>query len=420
MKVILVAVTTSQDRYDIEYSLDELKKLAEALNMKTVDRFFQKAEHPNARTYVGKGKLNEIKLAVFAKDADAVIFNDELTYSQLRNLKEELQIECIDRSYLILRIFEQRASTPEAKLEIRLAKNLYLLPRIAGLREKESRIGGSKAGVTNRGAGESQTNLDRRRLLAEIQQIRKSLQQIEKRKKTERTRRQKNDIPIVALVGYTNSGKSSTMNSLLKYVCENGKTVVEKDQLFATLSTYNRKISFEQKEFILEDTIGFVSRLPHTLIHSFYQTLAEIRQADLILHVIDSSSPYINEQFQVVSQVLYTLQADRIPMIFLLNKWDQTTDETLCIPGQKYLTFSNKTQLHIRQLLDLICQEVGPSTLRVRLLIPYSKGNLSHILEEGLHIYRKEYQEFGIYYDVELPVRKYPDFRMYDLDQIVQ
>ncbi|MDE7213041.1 MAG: GTPase HflX, partial [Anaeroplasmataceae bacterium] len=363
MNAILVAVTTSYDIYDVDYSLAELKNLAEAIDIKTVFQMSQKLDTPNSKTYVGKGKLDEIIIAIKAYDADIVIFNDELTPSQLRNVSNILQVECIDRSYLILKIFEERAQTKEAVLEIKLVKNLYLLPRISFLREKESRIGGTSGSLSNRGAGETQAELDRRHLMAEINRLKKELEKEKAMKEAQIDKRKRNDIPIVALVGYTNAGKSSTMNSLLEYIGQEDKQVLEKDQLFATLSTYNRKISYDKKEFILVDTVGFVSKLPHHLVNSFYQTLTEIKHADYIIHVVDSSSPYINQQINVVMQVLASLQADKIPSLFLLNKWDQNENTDLQILGYPSLRFSNKTKLNLKELFEDILAHIGPSTI---------------------------------------------------------
>ncbi|MBQ3252918.1 MAG: GTPase HflX [Acholeplasmatales bacterium] len=419
MRALLVGVTTKNDRYDIEYSLDELKNLAETLDIEVIDRIYQKLDAPNSKTYIGSGKLSEIVIAVNAYDIDLIIFNDELTPAQLRNCEEYLKVEVIDRSYLILKIFELRAKTKESKLEIKLAKDLYLLPRIQFLREKESRIGGG-ASTSTRGAGETQKELDRRHLLAEINHIKNELSQIKKMKTSQIEKRKKNEIPIVALVGYTNAGKSSTMNSILKYTNINeNKNVEAKDQLFATLSTYNRMINYNKVNFMLVDTIGFVSKLPHNLVNSFYETLQEIKNADLIIHVVDTSSKYLNEQLNVVLEVLYSLEASHIPSIFLLNKWDNTIDETISTPGYKSIQFSNKTMLNIDLLLNSILEEISPSTIRARLLIPYNKGDLAHMIEKKAHIYSKEYQSYGTYFDAEIPVNIYGILSEYDLDTMV-
>lgn len=419
MKAILVGITTKQDRYDIAYSLNELKNLAETLDIEVVFQISQSLDKPNSKTYIGSGKINELIIAIQAYEANLVIFNDELSPSQLRNNQELLKTEVMDRSYLILKIFERRASTKEAKLEIKLAKDMYLLPRIAFLREKESRSGGTSGSMSTRGAGETQGELDRRHLTAEITRIQEELQQIKAMKLSQVEKRKRNDIPIVALVGYTNAGKSSTMNTILEYTGREEKRVTAKNQLFATLQTFNKRITYDKKDFILTDTVGFVSKLPHNLVYSFYQTLQEIKNADLILHVLDSSSPYVNEQLQVVQEVLYSLDIGDIPTIYLLNKWDATIDEEMKILGKTTLPFSNKTKLNIDLLMNMILEEIGPSTIHSKFLIPYKDGRLSNILESKAKIYAKEYQSYGIYYDVELPIKLYSQFQAYDLDTMV-
>ena len=417
MKALLVGVSLDTDPYDIEYSLHELKSLAEALDIEVMGNIFQKLEKPNPKTYVGSGKLSEIIIAINAYECDMVIFNDELSPSQIRNLEDVLKIEVMDRSYLILKIFEGRSKSKESYLEIKLAKDLYLLPRVQFLREKEDRIGG--AGKT-KGKGETQKELDQRHLRAEIYRLQNELAQIQKMKSSQIEKRKRNEIPIVALVGYTNAGKSTTMNTILEYTnAKEDKAVLSKDQLFATLSTYNRKISYNKNEFMLVDTIGFVSKLPHNLINSFYQTLEEVKNADLIIHVLDTSSPYINEQLKVVTEVLYSLGADKIPTIYLLNKWDNTISLNLNMVGVKSLPYSNKTKYNLKELMEMIQEYITPSTIRSRLLIPYSKGDLSSIIESKCHIYQKEYQAYGTYYDCEIPARIYSMFHEYDLDTMV-
>ena len=419
MKAILVGVTTKDDYYDINYSLNELENLANALDIDCVFKVTQKLDKPNSRTYIGSGKLSEIVIAIHAYEPDMVIFNDELSPSQLRNIQETLKIEVIDRSYLILKIFELRAQTKEAKLEIKLAKNMYMLPRIQFMREKESRTGGASGAMSNKGAGETQAELDRRHLMAEIYRLQDELVQAKKMKESQIQKRKKNDVPIVALVGYTNAGKSSTMNTILEYINNDEKQVFAKDQLFATLETFNRRITYKKHDFILVDTIGFVSKLPHNLVNSFYQTLQEIKHADYIIHVLDSSSPYINEQLNVVENVLYSLDATTIPTLYLLNKWDQTIDESMGMKDKNFLTFSNKTKLNVNELLENILSEIGPSTIHMRVLLPYKEGKLAHILEEKAKIYFKEYQNYGTLYDVELPIKYYSMFYEYDLDNVI-
>jgi len=415
MKAILVGVTTKYDKYDIEYSLAELEALAKVLDIETVFKLTQNLDSPYAKTYIGTGKIDELIIAISATDADMVIFNDELTPSQLKHLEEALKKEVIDRSYLILKIFEQRAKTKESSLEVKLAKDIYLLPRIELMKGEESRIGG---GLYNKGAGETQRELDRRHLMSEINHIKNELLNIKKMKSEQIKRRKRNDIPIVSLVGYTNSGKSSTMNTILEY-SGSEKQVLAKDQLFATLDTANKKITIDNKDFILVDTVGFVSKLPHGLVNSFFQTLEEIKYSDLIIVVLDSSSAYIKTQYSVVMGVLEMLKVLDIPTIFLLNKWENTISESLDIIGKKTIKFSNKTKLNLNELITEILSEISSNSFNARLLIPYNKGNLSNILEEKAIIYKKEFQATGTYFEVEIPSKIYHLFKEYDLDDLV-
>ena len=418
MKAILVGINKPNNLFDANYTLLELENLANTLEIEVADKVIQNLERINPKTYIGKGKLNEILLKVITNNIDVCIFDDELTPSQIRNISDILNIEVLDRTYLILKIFELRSSTKESKLEIKLAKDLYLLPRIQYLREKESRIGGGSS-TSTRGSGETQRELDRRHLMAEINHIRKELIEIKKMKLNQIEKRKKNEIPIVALVGYTNAGKSSTMNSILEYTNQNNdKNVLEKNQLFSTLATYNRLINYKKVNFMLVDTIGFVSKLPHTLVNSFYETLQEIKNADLIIHVVDSSSIYLNEQIKVVLEVLYNIDANKIDNFFLLNKWDNTIDENL-ICKNKFIKYSNKTKENIDLLLDTILEEISPSFIHARLLIPYKESKITNIIEKNSNITVREYNDNGIYYDLEIPKKLYDLVKQYDLDMMV-
>ena len=414
-----MGVTTKYDRYDIDYSLDELKNLSKSLDYEVVGRITQSLDVPNPATYIGKGKLQEIILNILANSIDTVIFNDELSPVQLRNISEELNVEVMDRSYLILKIFELRAKSKESKIEIKLTKDLYLLPRIQFMREKESRIGGG-ASTATRGAGETQKELDRRHLMIEINKLKYELDIIRNMKLKQIEKRKRNDIPIVALVGYTNAGKSSTMNSILQYIdSAKGKEVLEKNQLFSTLYTYNRLINYNKVEFMLVDTIGFVSKLPHNLINSFYSTLQEIKNADFIIHVVDSSTMYMNQQISVVFEVLNQIGANNIPSIFLLNKWDKTINKYLDTPGYKSIKYSNKTKENIDLLLETILEEISPSFVHAKIIVPYNRGDLINIAEEKCQISKKSYEENGTYYELEIPKKLYQLFQEYDIDTLV-
>ena len=421
MKALLIGITTKYDRYDIDYSLDELQNLAESLDFEIVGKINQKLDVPNPAYYVGKGKVQEIILNILSTGAEILIFNDELSPAQLRNIMDETKVEVIDRSYLILKIFELRAQSKESKLEIKLAKDLYLLPRIQFMREKEDRITGGA--FNTRGSGETQKELDRRHLMSEINHIKAELEQVKKMKENQIEKRKKNEIPIVALVGYTNAGKSTTMNTLLDYTKENEsdeiKDVLSKDQLFSTLFTYNRKIKYNKVNFMLVDTIGFVSKLPHNLVASFYNTLQEIKNADYIIHVVDTSTKYLNQQINVVMDVLNSIGASSIPFMFLLNKWDKTIYPMLETPGYKSIKYSNKTKENIELLMNTIVEEISPSFIHARLLIPYTKGNLVNLIEEKCQIEKKNYEATGTYYEVEIPKNIYDILYEYDLDTMV-
>ncbi len=417
MKAIIVGVTTKYDKYDIDYSLAELEALAKVLDIEPVFRITQNLDSPNTKTYIGTGKVDEVIIAINAYDADIVIFNDELTPSQLKHLEEALQKEVIDRSFLILKIFEERAKTRQSALEVKLAKDLYLLPRLELIKGQESRIGGA---LYNKGAGETQKELDRRHLMAEINHLKEELINVKKMKTNQIEKRKRNQIPIVALVGYTNAGKSSTMNSILNYIdSSKGKAVLEKNQLFSTLYTYNRLISYNKIDFMLVDTIGFVSKLPHNLIHSFYSTLQEIKNADFIIHVVDSSTQYINQQITVVFEVLNQIGANNIPSIFLLNKWDKTLNKYMDTPGYKSIKYSNKTKENIDLLLQTILEEISPSFIHAKIIVPYNRGDLINIAEEKCQISNKSYEENGTYYELEIPKKLYQLFQEYDIDTFV-
>ena len=413
MKAILVAITTKYDIYDTEYSLNELNKLAKVAGYEEVERVTQSLEKPTAKTYIGSGKLDEIKVMVDYYNIDCVIFNDELTPAQIRNIAERLECDIIDRTFLILKIFEMRASEKSQMLEIKLANALYMLPRIGYLSVGSDRIGG---GGLTRGSGETERELNRRRLVSEIHHLQNEILKSKSTKMKQIARIKRNEIPIVALVGYTNSGKSTTMNTLLKTLNSDGSEVLAKDQLFATLATYNRKLTYNKCDFMLVDTIGFVSKLPHNLISSFYETLEEVKTADLIIHVIDSSSVYLNQELMVVLEVLHNLKCDDIPSIFLLNKWDNTIDTNMMIPGKKTIRYSNLTGDGVTELLDSIVEEVSASMIHAKVLIPYSKGDIVKVIESKATITTREYRESGPYYDIEIPKKYYYLVKDYDLD----
>lgn len=311
-KAVLVGLVQGEQTHEqVQEYLDELAFLAETAGAIAGKRFTQKLKHPDSRSFVGKGKLEEIKNYIQGKPVDLVIFDDELTGSQIANIEKELKVKTIDRSDLILDIFASRARTAQAKVQVELAQYQYLLPRLKGMWSHLERQGG---GVGTRGPGETEIETDRRIVKDKISLLRKRLTEIDKQSFTQR--KERGEFIRVALVGYTNVGKSTIMNLLSK------SDVFSENKLFATLDTTTRKVVFEQIPFLLSDTVGFIRKLPHHLVESFKSTLDEVREADLLLHVVDISHPQHEEQINVVNKTLQDLNAFDKPVITVFNKMD--------------------------------------------------------------------------------------------------
>ena len=322
-RAILVGLI-QKDQTDVqahEY-MDELAFLAETAGAKAVKRFTQRLAHPDSRTFVGRGKLEEIKNYVASKHIDIAIFDDELTGSQIANIEKELGIKTIDRSDLILDIFARRARTAQAKVQVELAQYQYILPRLRGMWQHLERQGG---GIGSRGPGETEIETDRRIVKDKISLLRKRLEEIDKQSFTQR--KERGELIRVSLVGYTNVGKSTIMNLLSK------SEVFAENKLFATLDTTTRKIVYEGTPFLLSDTVGFIRKLPHHLVESFKSTLDEVREADILLHVVDISHPQFEEHMGVVNKTLQELHAFDKPILTIFNKMDlyeaKTFDEWL-------------------------------------------------------------------------------------------
>ena len=403
-KAIIVGVELNNSEYTLDYSLTELTNLAKSLNIEVIERISQKLDRINPKYYIGSGKVEEIKMYITTYDINTVIFDDELSPSQIRNLEKELNVNVIDRTLLILDIFVKRASTTEAILEVRLAKLKYMLPRLVGLNNYMSRQGGS-AGVASKGSGEKQIELDRRKIAGEIIQIEEKLKKIKKDRGLQREKRQKTNIPIVSLVGYTNAGKSTTFNTILKHSkVKNEKAVMEKDMLFATLGTSVRNVKLpNNQEILLIDTVGFVSKLPTLLVNSFRSTLEEIINSSLIIHVVDISSPYYHNQVQVTKNVLSEIGVGDIKEIFLLNKYDKCSETPLFFEG-KSLTFSNKSGLNNEELIKIIEEEVlDHSNTLVDINVPLTDGKTISIIEASAIIKVKLFTQNYIYYQAHIP-----------------
>ncbi len=311
-KTVLVGlIQNDQTNEQVTEYLDELAFLSETAGAIAVKRFTQRLPHPDSRTFVGKGKLEEIKNYVSGKDIHLVIFDDELTGSQISNIEKELGVKTIDRSDLILDIFASRARTAQAKVQVELAQYQYLLPRLKGMWKHLERQGG---GIGTRGPGETEIETDRRIVKDKISLLRKRLGEIDKQAFTQR--KERGELIRVALVGYTNVGKSTIMNLLSK------SDVFAENKLFATLDTTTRKVVFENTPFLLSDTVGFIRKLPHHLVESFKSTLDEVREADILLHVVDVSHPQYEEQIGVVNKTLQELKAFEKPILTVFNKMD--------------------------------------------------------------------------------------------------
>ncbi|HCL05525.1 MAG TPA: GTPase HflX [Chitinophagaceae bacterium] len=317
-KAVLVGVIQKEQTQEQVYEyLDELAFLAETAGAETVRKFTQKLPHPDSRTFVGKGKLEEIKEYVSGKNISLVIFDDELTGSQITNIEKELGVKTIDRSDLILDIFARRARTAQAKVQVELAQYQYLLPRLKGMWKHLERQGG---GIGTRGPGETEIETDRRIVKDKISLLRKRLAEIDKQSFTQR--KERGELIRVSLVGYTNVGKSTLMNLLSK------SEVFAENKLFATLDTTTRKLVFENTPFLLSDTVGFIRKLPHHLVESFKSTLDEVREADILLHVVDISHGQYEDQIGVVNKTLQELKACEKPILTIFNKMDLYEEKT--------------------------------------------------------------------------------------------
>lgn len=402
-KVIVTGLDTGQP--DFDYSMIELKELAQANEMDVVDRIDQALDRQNAATYFGKGKIEEIKETVQASGATTVITNDELSPSQLSNLNDSIGVRVIDRTALILEIFAKRAHTKEAKLQVQIAQLQYQLPRLhtAANQRLDQQTGGG-SGFTNRGAGETQIEMDRRVIQRHINHLRQELKDIDKSEATKRALRDKSAIPTAALVGYTNAGKSTIMNKLInRYGVSDEKEVFEKDMLFATLDTSVRQLTLpDQKRFILSDTVGFVSKLPTHLIEAFRSTLTEAAKADLLIQIIDYSDPHREDMIKTTEKTLHQIGIDNIPMIYVFNKADKTAYDYPTMEGDDRLVISAKDDQSLDLLVKVIKNHLFSNYVDAKLLVPFTDGHVVSYLNEHANITNTQYQNDGTLLDVEI------------------
>ncbi len=385
MKGILVGVQYPQMTYDFDISMQELKQLAYACDIEVKAVVTQNLDTISPQYYIGKGKVMEIKELV--EQDDIVIFNEELTPLQIKNLTDQCQVEVTDRSDLILRIFASRAKTKEAKLEVGIARLQYLLPRLAGMKQN---LYSQQGGMGFRGSGEKQIELDRRRIRRQLTQAKRELAMIEKQRQTQRQLRKHHQEKVVCLVGYTNSGKSSLLNALTS------KKVYEKDMLFATLQTSSRRVYMKKHHVIMSDTVGFIHQLPHSFVQSFRSTLEEVKDADLLIHVIDASSPYYHNQIETTLSVLKELDALDIPMIYVYNKMDLVHqpivhEQGICID------VSVKEKKRLDDLENMIIDILFKDYELISVYIPYEEGHIFSEIEYQYEILHTEYLEKEIY-----------------------
>ena len=399
-KAILVGLETSQSRLEYmaqreaEISLDELEELANTAGAIVVQKIIQKKHTQDSAYYIGKGKVEELSLICQAKDVDLLIFDDELSGAQVRNIEEATGMRVIDRTTLILDIFAQRAISKEGKLQVELAQLKYKLPRLMGLGTELSRLGG---GIGTRGPGEKKLEVDRRHIRRRITSLEKELSELEKRRQFMRVGRTKNNIPVVAIVGYTNAGKSTLLNKLC-----NSEVFVE-NKLFATLDPSARKLILaDGREAVLIDTVGFIRKLPHELIEAFKSTLEEAVHADLLLHVVDASNENAPLQISVVERILEELGASQKPTILVLNKQDLLSEQMTArakVSSAGYHSvceISAVTGLGIEQLLENITEAFKSQLQSVELLIPYSEGWVLPYLFNNGQVVSQDYEESGI------------------------
>lgn len=406
-KAVLVGVNLREDP-DFERSMEELESLAQACDMETAARVVQNLPAVNNALYIGSGKVEEVRNLVSMTGADCVVFDNSLSPMQQRNLQKELEAVVLDRTNLILEIFNRRARTKEARLQVESASLQYMLPRLVGMRQALSRQGGGAGagggygaggGLANRGAGETKLELDRRRIEKRISELRRELEQIEQDRQTQQKKRRESSLPSVALVGYTNAGKSTLLNRILdRYMAEDEKKVLEKDMLFATLDTTVRRISpGDNRDFLLSDTVGFIDKLPHTLIKAFRSTLLEACSADLLLHVVDFSDPHYKEQMKVTQDTLRQLGAEQIPCLLVMNKADLVMEaEQIPKVSEDRICLSAKQGIGVETLVSLIQEKLYAGMVDCMMKIPYGDGTAVSYLKENAVVQSMEYEADGV------------------------
>ena len=392
-KVVLVGVWTEGTTQDAENSLKELAALAETAGSEVLDGLIQRRDKADPATFIGSGKVVELRQAVITTGADTVICDGELSPAQLRNLEGKVKVKVIDRTALILDIFAQHAKSREGKAQVELAQMTYLLPRLRGWGDSLSRQSGASAGIGGRGPGETKIETDRRRINDKMAKLRREIKEMKRARDTKRQERRRNNIPTVAIAGYTNAGKSSLMNRLT-----NAGVLVE-NALFATLDpTVRKTTTSDGRIYTLSDTVGFVRHLPHQLIEAFKSTLEEVSGADLIVHVVDGSHPDPQEQIRAVREVINDIGSGGIAEIIAINKADITPPEMLMQllrQEPNSFAFSARTGFGIETLVAAIESSLPRPRVEITAIIPFSRGDLVSAIHERGEIFSQDYLPEG-------------------------
>ena len=395
-KVILVGVSV-EDADDTEKSLDELEELAKTAGAVTVGRVIQNREMIHPGTYVGKGKIDEIKELLWETEATGIICDDELSPVQLGNLQDALDTKVMDRTLIILDIFAARASTNEGKIQVELAQLKYRQSRLTGLGKSLSRLGG---GIGTRGPGEKKLEMDRRLIKGRIAQLNRELKEVKRHREVTREQRNRTRIPVVAIVGYTNAGKSTLLNKLT------GASVLSEDKLFATLDPTTRGLKLPSKQEVLfTDTVGFIRKLPHHLIEAFKSTLEEAKYADIILHVVDTSNPQMDEQMYIVYETLRNLGVEDKTIITAFNKQDKEGAETILrdFKADYVVRISAKTGLGFEELLGTIEKILRERKIEIERVYEYQEAGKIQLIRKYGELLAEEYREDGIYVRAFVP-----------------
>lgn len=418
-KVIIVGLDLIENKMPIENSLDELEELVIAAGGNVEARIIQRSSKVNAAYYIGKGKAQEIKRAAEELGVQTVVFNNELSGAQLRNLEEIMDIKIVDRTNLILDIFANRASSKEGKLQVKLAQLQYRLPRLVGYSDYLSREGG---GIGTRGPGEQKLETDRRHILREIDNIKSELRSVEKNRELKRKRRKSSNLPIVALVGYTNAGKSTLMNKMITPDEEDsGKEVYVKDMLFATLDTALRRGTLPNGQpFLLTDTVGFVSQLPTRLIEAFKGTLEEVKYADLLLHVVDASNPDLDIQLKTTYEILEDIETLDKPILTVFNKLDKVDIEDIYYDSEyvdEKIFISANDEKDIERLLESIEENLPQKYKDVTLKIPFDMQHLVNYFMTNYEVEDNEYTNNGAILKVNINQLDYERYYEYIIEE---